>query len=129
MSGLLADIGTLRTREYHTTDDEGVARSLTVRPLPLHSTQTPWRSWAQFRETVEALQTSAEWAGRRNKVKRLREVLRDGGSRTQQFLSLYGIGRLPGYSLAPTTLHERGWLDGVCGYFDPIELLDFYISL
>lgn len=129
MSGLLADVDTIRAREYQILGEDGEIHSLTVRPLPLHGAEVPWRSWVQVRETVEAFQKSDDWSNKRNKVKRLREVLRDGGSRTQQFLSLYGTGPLPGYSLAPTTLHERGWLDGVCGYFDPIELLDFYISL
>lgn len=129
MSGLLADIDTIRAREYQSPDENGIARSLTMRPLSLHSGDIPWRSWAQVRETVEAFQKSQDWADRRNKVKRLREVLRDGGTPTQQFLSLYGIGQLPGYSQAPPILRDQGWLDGVCGYFDPIELLDFYISL
>jgi hypothetical protein len=129
MSGLLADIVTIRSREYRSVGENGVAHSLTVRPLALRSPTIAWRSWLQMRETIEALQTSDEWAGKRNKVKRLREVLRDGGVRTRQFLSLYGIEQLPGYSAAPRDLRERGWLDGVCGYFDPIELLDFYISL
>lgn len=129
MSGLLADLKTIREREYQLRDGEGRPLALSVRPLPMVSVEAPWRTWGQFSETIRALQSDTDWAGRRNKVKQLREVLREGGSSTEQFLALYGGKPLPGYSAAPATLHRRGWLDGVCGYFDPIELLDLYVQL
>jgi hypothetical protein len=128
MSGLLADIETIRRREYTIPPVPGgnKPRLLTMRPLLLKESET-WRTWPQFHSTITKLQS--EWAGRRNKVKQLREVLREDPERTSQFLKLYRMGDLPGYAAAPSTLREQGWLDGICGYFDPIEALDFYIPL
>ncbi|NTW03665.1 MAG: hypothetical protein HGA19_20725, partial [Oscillochloris sp.] len=129
MSGLLADIETIRAREYTLPPVPGsdTSRSLTMRPLLLNESET-WRTWPQFHSTITSLQS--EWAGRRNKLKQLREVLREGSERTGQFLKLYRVDdKLPGYTAAPSRLREQGWLDNFCGYFDPIEALDFYIPL
>lgn len=65
----------------------------------------------------------------------LRDVLRQGSEATQKFLRNYRIKdeQLPTFpecSGQSVTLAREGWLPpGICGYFDAIEAMEFYISL
>jgi hypothetical protein len=119
-SGLIGSIEQIRQREY--TVQEG---RLYMRPIYLRRESDVWRTWPDFCETVQALRSSPNWVGKNNKVKHLREVLREGHSRTQQFLKLYRLTDLPGYMRASNTLRKTGWEPEMCGYFDPIEAMDF----
>jgi hypothetical protein len=126
MSGTLADIDEIRKREYQTND-----RSLEMRPMYLQRVPTDkatehWRTWQHVEEVIRIFQTDDTWAGKRNKIKQLREVLRNGEEAVKQFQVVYQTGKLPGYS-DTSTLKTHGWIDNRCGYFDPIELLDLYV--
>ncbi len=125
MSGTLASVRDIRQREYQ-------GNALTMRPLYLHHVPArkateQWRTWRNVEAIINAFLTDTTWAGKRNKIKQLREVLRDGAGAVKQFRTVYQTGELPGYELSPT-LRREGWLDNLCGYFDPIELLDLYAS-
>jgi hypothetical protein len=126
LSGLLDELPVLRKREYMGKDG-----LLVMRPLRLRHDPRNWRTWPAFEKTLCAFMEDPDWAERRNKVKQLREVLREGGTRTKQFCTVYQIDRLPGYDDVdvPQEFHRRGWDGYMCGYFDPIEALDFYIPL
>jgi hypothetical protein len=122
-SGVLGSLSEIRDREY-----SGKNGSLTMRPIRLHESPDEWRTWPGLLKIVAAFHSNPEWAGKRNKIKRLREVLRGGSTETEQFLKLYRLSThsLPVYPAAPPALQQRGWLDQVCGYFDPIEAMDFF---
>ncbi len=127
-SGLLGDLGDIREREYTVK-----AGKLTLRPIRLHDQPNEWRTWPAFRTMLHTFMEREEWAGKRNKVMRLREVLREGSDRTRQFLKLYRLNSLPSYAQAPADLAEQGWISSdnerVCGYFDVIEALEFFVLL
>jgi len=132
MSGILADLDTIRTREYRVSEGR-----LTLRPLPLSGVAGNWRTWEQFSETIKQFQ--AEWSESRNKVMALRDALRAGAQQTKQFLTLFGLPDLPGYVSAPQSLRETGWVADkhstsdkqgqICGYFDAIEAMEFWVAL
>lgn len=136
-SGLLGSISDIRKREYQVAEG-----NLTMRPIYLQS-DNDWRNWDDFAEVVHKFNTHPDWAGRRNKVIALREQLRQGTEKTKQFLQVYGLDKnyLPPFPEAKTSnedFHQCGWIDvskrasggeRVCGYFDAIEAIKFYISL
>jgi len=129
-SGLSGNIGEIRDREYQV-----FAGNLAMRPVSLHQqSDKDWRTWEGFTKVVKHLNEDEEWKGRRNKVIALREVLRQGMGATQKFLKNYRIEneelpRFPEFSTQSAALAKKGWLDGICGYFDAIEAMEFYISL
>ncbi|MCI0694051.1 hypothetical protein L0337_18840 [candidate division KSB1 bacterium] len=134
LSGLSGDIKEIRQREFTTTEG-----SLTLRPVALgENTRDPHRSWQVIMKGVEAFQDlklhadekKPHWSTRRNKIKALRDALRLGGEAVEQFLSKYNEGKsLPEVEPAVTAWPKRGWQGYYCGYFDAIELSDWFIPL
>jgi len=135
-SGLSGSISEIRDREYRVKlPDCEKAASLEMRPISLKKEiDSDWRTWQSFTKVVKQLNQDEDWKGRHNKVIALRDVLRQGIKATQNFLKNYRIKdeQLPTFpesSGRSDNLAKDGWLDGVCGYFDAIEAMDFYISL
>lgn len=118
-SGLLDDLATIRKREY-TVPVEGC---LHARPLLL-AHDSEWRTWSHFTNTVTNFVT--EWGDKRNKVKELREVLRQGGPAVQAFLNLYKLPELPKMVGQDA---KGGWANKTCTVFDAIEALDWFLIL
>jgi hypothetical protein len=129
-SGLSGSISEIRQREYQVP-----AGSLAMRPVSLRKEQdSNWRTWEGFTKVVNHLNEDEAWKGRRNKVIALRDVLRQGIDATQKFLKNYRIKDeqlppFPEFSGQSKSLAEKGWLNGICGYFDAIEAMDFCILL
>lgn len=129
VTGLLQPLKAMRAREY--TVSEG---SLLLRPLRLAPVdrQEP-RSWDVFSDLIEAfVKEGGAWANRRNKVKALREALRDGPEAVKLLLrSLREDDPLPTSSglAAYVDAATTGWQGDRCIYFDAVEALDFYIPL
>lgn len=119
--GLLGSLDEIRTREYQVS--EGM---LAMRPLRLQEQRPEWRTWPRFIHVVEEF--TEGWADRRNKVIALREALREGTGAVQRFLTAYGE-KLPILDKSVSNLQETGWSGHICGYFDAIEALDFYVPL
>lgn len=126
VSGLVLPLGDVREREY--TAPTG---SLLMRPIRLTSPEHDWRSWQTFGRLIGEFQRPADeggqWAGRRNKLKALRDTLRAGPEAVELFLhgqSLPDVPDRPG-------MKRQGWQKdkGECGYFDAVEALDFYLPL
>jgi len=127
-SGLSGSISEIRQREYQVP-----AGSLSMRPVSLKQ-DSDWRTWEGFTKVVQHFNEDEEWKGRHNKVIALRDVLRQGIDATKNFLKNYRIKNeqlptFPECSGQGVGLAEKGWLDGICGYFDAIEAMEFYISL
>ena len=129
-SGLSGSISEIRQREYQVPTG-----NLTMRPVSLKKERdSDWRTWQGFTKVVKQLNEHEDWKGRRNKVIALREVLRQGIDATQKFLKNYRIKDeqlplFPKFSGQSTDLAKKGWLNGICGYFDAIEAMEFYIDL
>ncbi|MGB7058298.1 MAG: hypothetical protein WBD58_11385 [Geitlerinemataceae cyanobacterium] len=129
-SGLSGSISEIRQREYQVPDG-----SLAIRPVSLRKEKdSDWRTWEGFTKVVKQFSEDEEWKGRHNKVMALRDVLRQGSEATQEFLKNYRIKdeqlpRFPEFSGQSKSLAKDGWLNRICGYFDAIEAMEFYISL
>lgn len=129
-SGLLGSLTEIRQREYQVD-----AGNLTMRPVRLQEREGEWRTWSSFINVVQhfhgcfdAIEGNEPWKERRNKIIALREVLRKGEKKTQEFMTAYGIKKLPPFQEEPD-LQNRGWLNENCGYFDAIESMEFYLAL
>ncbi len=135
-TGLMGSISEIRKQEYQVVEG-----NLTPRPIRLKnsdSSEGDWRNWATFANLVNYFNSHPDWAGRHNKVINLREQLRQGSVATQKFIEAYGLKHLPIISDLEDQLQQCGWTDipkldsggeRVCGYFDAIEAMEFYIPL
>jgi hypothetical protein len=132
-TGLVQPLKDLREREYQLGPGEN-APTLLMRPLGLGLQDSrEWRSWDVFCEiTNEFLRTGGQWAGRRNKIKALREALRSGPDAVRLLLrSLPDQPKLP----VPGPLRNQGdaattgWQGSICTHFDAVEALDFNVPL
>ena len=94
--------------------------------MRLRAYQTAWRTWPNFLNVLQSFDT--QWENHRNKVLALREALREGPEAVERFLTAMGQ-KLPVLDASKSTLQATGWFDETCGYFDPIEALDFYVPL
>lgn len=124
LSGFAGSIEEIRRREYRVTKG-----SLTLRPVTLgENPDKSYRTWEVVRRGIKEFQ-SLEWLGKRNKIKALREALRDGGEAVEHYLTRYELGGLPDVEQSQRNWPKEGWQDGYCGYFDAIELMDWFIPL
>lgn len=126
MSGLDASLEKIRQREYqvHT-------RSLNLRPVSLDAnSQHEYHAWPVVEKGIQVFQKE-EWAERRNKVKALRDALREGPDAVQHFRVAFQQGSpLPDVLPPKDNYQTTGWFnDGSCAYFDAIELADWFIPL
>ncbi len=150
LTGLSGDIQTIRQREYTVYQDpaklmeEGTppyrGERLTLRPLTLGpNLQESHRAFPVTQAGVMAFQDlylaedqQPQWSTRRNKVKALRQALRDGPAAVRRFLTMYDLerGQLPPIdSSKDSDFQASGWWHQWCGYFDAIEMMDWYIPL
>jgi hypothetical protein len=122
---LAGDIDEIRRREY-TTQEGG----LTLRPLTLKgNSRERQRAWDVVRRGIAEFQ-GENWATRRNKVKALRDALREGPEAVKQFRTKFiDSERLPDVEPSMTNWPTEGWHGGYCGYFDAIEMADSFIPL
>lgn len=128
VTGLVQPLTQLRRREYTVSAGSLLMRPLRVAPFDPNE----WRSWDVFSEILEEFAAGREWAGRRNKVKALREALRAGPDAVQHFLrNLPDSPRLPQPEALTSAgdAARRGWQGDQCLYFDAIEAVDFYVPL
>lgn len=118
MSGLLGNLEEIRDREYTVRDGK-----LNMRPLVLHSEKSSkdWRTWQIFSEIISEFQGD-KWKDRRNKLKTLREYLRQGKNESRSFLHLAKLE-------LPVMETDSGWTIDTCVHFDAIEMLDLYYPI
>lgn len=113
-SGLSGSLEAIRSREY--TGKEG---KLCLRPLTL-------QDWHKVESVIEKF-NGDYWSRKHNKVIGLRQPLREGSRFVQKYLEDFALGDLPEFD--GLEVHKTGWKDGVCYYFDAVELLDHHVSL
>jgi len=125
LSGLSGGIEEIRAREYKVPSG-----SLALRPVTLgDNPKDSCRTWTVIEKGIMEFQ-GENWAGRRNKVKALRDALREGPDAVQHFLRKFNENKpLPDVELSLTGWQTTGWHGGYCGYFDAIELADWFIPL
>ncbi|HWP47346.1 MAG TPA: hypothetical protein VNM22_09315 [Candidatus Limnocylindrales bacterium] len=135
LSGLSGGIEVIREREYKVN-----AGWLTLRPVTLNANpKESGRSWSVVRKGIEAFQDlppstqpgqEPKWSTRRNKLKALRDALREGPDSIKNFLTKFNEGRpLPDVDPSLVDWKNAGWQGGYCGHFDALELADWFIPL
>ena len=126
MSGIAGSLTEIREHEY--TVPSGL---LHMRPVLLRQPPAIWRTWPAFKAILdEFIGENGEWFDRRNKVKSLREALRDGSGAIADFLNTYQLNALPKASNPIVSGYEKtGWAGKRCVHFDAIEMMDLYTDL
>lgn len=124
LSGLSGSIKEIRDREYKTKTGD-----LTLRPVTLEANpKQRQHAWPVIREGIKAFQQEA-WIERRNKIKALRDALREGPQAVEHFrVAFNNKDKLPEV-LSGMDWPLRGWHGDSCGYFDAIELVDWFVPL
>ncbi len=121
LSGLSGSIGEIRKREFSVLEG-----TLTLRPVMLDANpefSRDKRSWKEIETQVKTFQ-SEQWAEKRNKMKALRDVVREGHEAVKRFKTIYRLS-----DAKDTILKNDGWSGNVCEIFDAIELADIYMPL
>lgn len=130
VGGLYGSVEEIRRREYsHDT------RSLTLRPVAVEQPQkAEERNWHTVEKGIAIFQEAKEpeekrvWSTRRNKVKALREALREGPEAVERFRTLYLDNQeLPDVGFPD--FRSDGYRNERCGYFDALELSDWYMPI
>jgi hypothetical protein len=125
MSGLFGGVEDIREREYKVRFGSLVLRPVTLAANP----QQIQRSWEVVRAGVNDFQGEG-WAERRNKVKALRDALRGGSVAVKSFLTKFNEAKpLPEVCSSLANLKNEGWQGGFCGYFDAVEMIDWFFPL
>ncbi|WP_375494244.1 hypothetical protein [uncultured Nostoc sp.] len=128
-SGLLGSISEIRQREYRVNNKSW---HLEMRPLWLKH-DDEWRTWSGFTQVVSKFKQGDDWKERQNKIMALREVLRKCSIKAvEEFLLNYKLPNLPDFphsSGQSEQLIKQGWNNEICGYFDAIEAMDFYLGI
>ncbi|MGA2264347.1 MAG: hypothetical protein ABSH28_23305 [Acidobacteriota bacterium] len=126
--GLSGSLTAIRAREYTLPDK----RTLVMRPVLLNpeSNDQDGRAWHDRVERLTlTFQDDPRWAGKRNKVKALREALRRGPREVEAFRLAFELNELPEVLPGLDLYRKNGYTGNRCGYFDAIELLDHYVPL
>jgi hypothetical protein len=135
LGGLYGTLDEIRQREYKVP-----AGSLTLRPVMLGTNpKEVARSWdivqqgiAVFQDASTVLPRGAQpqWSTRHNKLKALRDALRQGPEGVSWFLSKFGIADAFPVIAGRQEFARTGWWGGkYCGYFDALELADWFVPL
>jgi hypothetical protein len=129
LAGLSGSLDEIRQREYETQYGPLRLRPLALEENPLDQR----RSWPVMDQMLKDFQTKKEWADRRNKMKALRDALREGEAATGEFLRSFDSPDLPKAGMElEAGFQKKGWSnfpDQRCLYFDAVEMSDWHIPL
>lgn len=131
LSGLAGDIDEIRRREYELHNEERQEeRYLTIRPVTLRANPShSHRSWIVVNNGIKSFR-SREWFERKNKLHALQTALRQGKQEVKWFLQKFNDGDpLPDVEPSLADMKTTGWHGPYCGYFDALELVDWFIPL
>lgn len=128
-TGAILSLEDIRLREYRSRD----GNSLLMRPLMVKRDENVpmqtryWRSWETFEGLFQVFKR--EWGNRRNKIKALRDALREGPAAVELFRLNYNQPELPPIPGKSQDFQRTGWAGNECGYYDVLEMLDFHEPL
>lgn len=136
-SGLSGSLNIIRNREYliKRISREGKKEigNLCMRPLRLYIKEhdQTGRYWKNGIEKIILEFKGEHWKKRRNKVKGLYLILREGAEKVESYRKTFELPLLPELAPFPSDhpFREKGWWSDQCIYFDAIELMDHYVSL
>lgn len=131
VGGFLGGLSGIRSREYTTKIGKLNMRPLVVNLIsPPNDGRTPtlrsgWRNWNNFVSITQKFSSGESWNGKHNKVKALRQSLREGKSEVIQFCKIYRVDlpEIDGES------SSGGWIGNNCAYYDAVEAIDSFIQL
>jgi len=124
LSGFSGSIEEIREREYKVKEGW-----LTLRPVTLDANpRETHRAWPVVRKGIKEFRRN-DWVGRRNKLKALRDALRAGSEAVEEFVLKFEINKLSDVEPSMSGWSKKGWHGNYCGYFDVIELSDWFIPL
>ena len=123
VGGLVLSLEDVRKREYKTPLGD-----LFMRPVQLFPVEGGWQSWQTVSSLIKNFRD--DWGDKRNKVMKLREVLREGANAVAHFRKVYRTNGNPTELPTASGLHAPdGWHDGRCIHFDAIEAMEFFVDL
>ena len=124
--GINGMVGTLEEmrKNYYVAEGKLMLRPVTLKDNPDEN----YRNWDQLLTVITQFQH--DYLDRRNKVKELREILREGAVSVSKWLiqQPHDKNKLPKLG-GKSKFEEEGWFNHYCGYFDAIELMDWFIPL
>jgi hypothetical protein len=123
-NGIVRPLGETRNVQYPVAYG-----NLLSRPVKLSAASD--YDFSTFEYIVKTFQSANDWNERRNKVKALYALMREGGEKVASFLTNGNLPPLPTDSKIQNlgNLSKEGWYSRQCYYFDALEALDFYIPL
>ncbi|MCB0259197.1 MAG: hypothetical protein KDH97_06840 [Calditrichaeota bacterium] len=126
-TGVIDSLDKVLQREYVSSSGHPL-RMRPLRVLPVRKGSRIWQRWDVLTGLLHAFGEDEAWAGKRNKLKALRDALRGEARMVELFRANYRLDELPPIDDLDD-MKISGWQHGWCGYFDALEALDFYISL
>ena len=134
VGGIYGGLDQIRDREYTVGKN-----SLTLRPTVLAAepstvpSNVRHRLWHTVRAGIDAFQepksAKPDWALRRNKAKALREAIREGEHAVRRFRQMFNQDKLLPDVSGEKWFSANGYYRNRCGYFDALELTDWFIPL
>lgn len=123
MGDLMGTISEIRETNYISLDN----KKLYMRPVYLNN-NNEWKSYENFMTAMNQITNSIEKNKlARNKIKKIREVLRKGEIDTKAFLESNNIGNY--FSRFHNTDGDYCFYNDSCMYFDAIEIFDVFQKL
>jgi hypothetical protein len=123
-NGIVESIKAIRSHSY-----QAVGKDLIMRPTRLSDDAE--YDFLTCEYVIKEFQVGKQWSKRRNKVKALPGLLRDGGDKVSAFLENAQLPDLPCDNKLEQLgdLKKTGWAGSRCYYFDALEAIDFYVPL
>jgi len=131
ISGLGGSLSQIRQREYEVDIGLKEKGKLYLRPVRLSAKtiDTSGRYWeGGIEKVIREFQEKKTWTERKNKVVRLREVLRQGGDTVEKYRTDFSLPLLPKFVSEDDPSRKTGWGER-CMYFDALEMLDHYVAV
>jgi hypothetical protein len=127
VNGVVMELKNMRKRDYIVANKE--RDCLLMRPVRLQFDANNWRTWAVFFDITHKIQNSKSYP--KNKITAFREALRGGPGKARAFINSYFRDLKNNLMLPAVTGYDAqsGWIGERCAYFDPIEAMEFRVSL
>jgi hypothetical protein len=132
ISGLGGSLSQIRQREYEVDIGLKEKGKLYLRPVRLtaKTIDTSGRYWeGGIEKVIREFQEKEKWTERKNKVVRLREVLRQGENAVKEYREDFRLPLLSEFISREDSSRASGWAGARCMYFDALEMLDHFVAV